>query len=164
MSDKQIQILAFDLGNVLVDFDHTVAAKRIAHFCDKSPKEIFSLFFNSDITSLFEQGKVSPQEFYLKVKEMLGLKLSFESFVPIWNEVFMLSPKNRAVYSLINNLRSRYKVILISNTNILHFEYLKTKFPVFNVFHEIFISYALGLIKPDPLIYKTVVEKLKVMP
>ena len=160
----QIDLLAFDLVNVLVDFDHTVAAKRISHFCDKNQKEIFSLFFSSGITGLFEEGKVSPLDFYIKVKEMLNLKLSYESFVHIWNEVFMLSPKNRAVYSLINNLRSRYKTVLISNTNILHYEYLKNKFPVFNVFHDEFISCILGLVKPDPLIYKIMLEKLNTLP
>jgi len=159
-----IQVVLFDLGNVFVDFDHTIAAKRILHFCDKTPQEIFELFFASRITSLFEEGKIAPYDFFLEVKEMLGLRLSYESFVPIWNEIFSLSGKNREVYSLANNLRAGYTVALISNINMLHYEYLQKKFPVFNVFDRVFTSFELGAVKPDHAIYRKALSALGVLP
>ncbi|MFA5200025.1 MAG: HAD hydrolase-like protein, partial [Candidatus Omnitrophota bacterium] len=110
----------------------------------------------------FEAGKISPQNFYLKVKEMLDLDLSFNSFIPIWNDIFFLSPKNRSVYRLINILRANYETALLSNINTLHYEYLKEKFPVFGVFDKIFLSFEMGLIKPDKEIYKKVIGELKV--
>jgi putative hydrolase of the HAD superfamily len=153
-----------DLGKVLIDFDHLRAAERISNFCDKKPREIFDLFFASEVTILFEEGKISPQEFFKRVKEMLNLRLEYESFVPIWNEIFFLSAKNRAVYSLANHLRANYRVVLLSNINVLHHEYLKKYFPVFNVFHDIFASYELGVIKPKHAIYRRCLETLKVSP
>lgn len=164
MDKKEIEVLIFDLGNVLIDFDHTIAAKRIASFCDKSPQQIFDLFFASDITIVFEEGKVSPRDFYLRVKEMLGLRLEYDSFVPIWNDIFFLSAKNRVLYSLINRLRERYKTALVSNINTLHYEYVKERFPVFGVFHKVFVSFELGAIKPNHLIYKKALEDLKAEP
>ena len=164
MNNAGIEVLVFDLGNVLVDFDHTIAAERISRFCDKSPKEIYDLFFASEATVLFEEGKISPQDFYLKVKEMLNLRLNYDSFAPIWNEIFFLSAKNRAVYSLINKLRDSYKTALISNINILHYEYLKKHFPVFNVFHKVFTSFELGAVKPGHEIYKKTLNILGVEP
>ncbi|MCX5707261.1 MAG: HAD family phosphatase [Candidatus Omnitrophica bacterium] len=162
MISEEIKAIVFDLGNVLVDFDHTIAAKRIASFCTKTPEEIFKLFFSSDITGLFEEGKLAPEEFFLKVKEMLGLKLSYQGFVPIWNEIFYLSPQNRLVYSLANSLRADYKVALISNINILHYEYLKKHYPVFNVFYKVFTSCDLKAVKPNPLIYQKMLVELEV--
>lgn len=159
-----IELVLFDLGNVLIDFDFSISAKRIGNFCNKGPKEIFELFFDSKIVSLFEAGKISPIDFFAKVKEMLGLSLSYEAFVPIWNEIFFLSAKNRAVYSLINKISQNYKTAMISNINILHYEYLKKHFPVFNVFHNIFLSYELGLVKPDPAIYQQALQSLGVEP
>ena len=164
MDNGNIEVLIFDLGNVLVDFDHSIAAKRISRFCDKTPQEIYDLFFASEATVLFEEGKISPQDFYLKVKEMLNLRLEYDSFVPIWNEIFFLSAKNRAVFSLINKLRERYRTALISNINFLHFEYLKKHFPVFGVFHNVFTSFELGAVKPDHAIYKRMLEILRVPP
>jgi putative hydrolase of the HAD superfamily len=157
-----VQALLFDLGRVVLDFDHSIAASRISQFCAKSPKEIFDLFFESEETVLFEAGRISPKEFYLKVKERLSLNLSFENFVPIWNEIFFLTPQNRAVYSLANALGARYKVALVSNINILHYEYLKKHFPVFSAFHKVFVSCEIGFIKPHHEVYRKALGELGV--
>jgi len=164
MDNAGIEVLIFDLGNVLIDFDHTIAAKRISSFCDKSPQQIFDLFFASDITTIFEEGKIPASDFYLRVKEMLGLRLDYDSFVSIWNDIFFLSAKNRLLYSLINGLKGHYKTALISNINTLHYEYVKERFPVFGVFHKVFTSFEVGAIKPSHLIYKKSLEALGAKP
>ncbi|MBM3250516.1 MAG: HAD family phosphatase [Candidatus Omnitrophica bacterium] len=164
MGSDRIKAVIFDLGNVLIDFDHIIAARRISRFCKKTPEEIYGLFFNSKLTTLFEQGRISPPDFYLKVKEMLRLDLSYEAFVPVWNEIFFLSPKNRLVYNLAVALRARYSLALLSNINILHFEYLKKFFPVFDIFGHVFASCEMGLIKPDARIYESILKELKVLP
>lgn len=163
MSDT-IKVVLFDLGRVLVDFDHKRAAERISFFCPKSPIEIYNLFFESQATIDFEAGKITPENFYQQVKEMLGLKLSYDSFIPIWNDIFFLSPKNRSIFKLVNTLRARYKTALLSNINTLHYEYVKKNFPVFGVFDRVFLSFEMGLIKPDQKIYNKVIQELKVSP
>jgi putative hydrolase of the HAD superfamily len=159
-----IKVILFDLGNVLIDFDFSIAAKRFAYFCEKGPKEITGLFLSSNIINLFEEGKISPKDFFSQVKDMLDLNISYARFIPIWNEVFFLSAKNRSVYSLANNLRNNYRIAVLSNTNMLHYDYIKEYFPVFNIFNEVFASCKMGLIKPDPRIYKQVLEALDVKP
>jgi len=149
-----IKAIIFDLGNVLVDFDHRAAAKKISGFTDKTAEEIFELFFDSEITGLFEKGKISAQEFFLKVKEALNLRMGFEDFLPVWNQIFFLSEKNRAVYDLAVKLRSRYRTVVLTNINTLHYEYIKKNFPIFGPFHEVFASCELGFVKPDHEIYK----------
>lgn len=161
MENHNIKAVIFDLGNVLVDFDHTIAARRIAAFSHKSAQEIFGLFFDSELTGLFEEGKITPQEFFLKVKDALSLKLGYATFVPIWNEIFFLSKKNREVYNIANSLSRHYKAALLSNINISHFNYLKKNFPVFNAFHHIITSYEAGLRKPHPLIYQKALQILE---
>ncbi|MCG2714123.1 MAG: HAD family phosphatase [Candidatus Omnitrophica bacterium] len=164
MAKQEIKVVLFDLGKVLVDFDHKRAAERISAFCDKSGLAIYNLFFDSPVTLAFEEGKISPGKFYQQVKEMLDLKLSYESFVPIWNDIFFLSPKNRMVYALANSLKANYKTALLSNINVLHYEYLKKNFPVFDVFHHLFLSYDLGVAKPNKLIYQKVIKELGIFP
>jgi putative hydrolase of the HAD superfamily len=161
---QAIKILLFDLGRVLVDFDHLRSAERIAAFCSKTPRQIYDLFFESSATIAFEAGKIAPDDFYLQVKQILDLKLSYASFEPIWNDIFFLSAKNRSVFGLVNNLRANYKTAMLSNINILHYEHLKKNFPVFGVFDKIFLSFQLGLIKPDKEIYNLVIQDLGVEP
>jgi len=157
---KAIKVILFDLGNVLIDFDYNIAARRIAHFCGRSPGDIPGLLLGSSLTGIFEMGKIIPEEFFSRIKEMLDLSISYERFVPIWNEVFFMSAKNRSVYSLANKLRSNYKIAVLSNINTLHYEYLKERFPVFGIFHEVFASCKMGLVKPDPKIYSKTLEAL----
>lgn len=164
MDDKRIKAIIFDLGNVLVDFDHRIAAKRVSEFTDRSPDEIFNLFFDSELTRLFEEGRISPQEFFLKTKEILNLKLDYDGFIPIWNEIFFLTEKNLAVYDLAKQLKDRYRLALLSNINVLHFDYLRSKFTVFDAFHNIITSYRIGFRKPHPLIYKKTLESLGTQP
>ncbi|MCX5668522.1 MAG: HAD family phosphatase [Candidatus Omnitrophica bacterium] len=160
----QIKVVLFDLGRVLVDFDHLRSAQRMAAFCSKTPRQIYDLFFESSATIAFEAGKITPEDFYLQVKQMLDLKLSYVSFEPIWNDIFFLSVKNRSVFSLVNNLRANYKTAMLSNINILHHEYLKKNFPVFGVFDKVFLSFQLGFVKPDKEIYNLVIRDLGVSP
>jgi len=160
---RHIKAIIFDLGNVLIDFDHKIAAERISKSAHKNPQEIFNLFFDSELTALFEEGKISPLEFFLKVKETLNLKLDYSEFIPIWNEIFFLSEKNRYVYNLAKILKSHYIIALLSNINILHFDYLKKNFTVFDAVHHIITSFEVGFRKPHPLIYKKALETLGVL-
>lgn len=165
MGNHCIEAIIFDLGNVLVDFDHSIAAKRISNFCGKSPQEIFDIFFDSELTGLFEEGKIAPSKFFLKVKEVLNLKLDYDQFVPIWNEIFFLTEKNYAVYNLAKSLKNRYKIALLSNINILHFDYLKKNFShLLDAFHNTIISCEVGYRKPHPLIYKKTLDILEAQP
>jgi len=164
MPEAGIKVILFDLGNVLVDFDFSPAVKRISGFCSKGHDEILKLFFDSGATNSFEKGELSAGEFYRRARDTLGLKLGYESFVPIWNEVFFFSSKNRAVYHIANRLKKNYRIGLLSNTNILHYKHIKENFPIFNVFEKIFLSFELGAAKPDKAIYQKVIKALGVLP
>lgn len=164
MDDNKIKAVIFDLGNVLIDFDHFIAAQKISELIDKSAKEIYDLFFDSELTALFEEGRIEPSDFFLEVREKLNLKLDYKAFLPIWNEIFFLSEKNRAVYNIAKSLKKNYRLALLSNINILHFEYVKQNFPVFDIFDSIIASFEIGCRKPHPLIYKKTLEMLRVLP
>ncbi|HTY45271.1 MAG TPA: HAD family phosphatase [Patescibacteria group bacterium] len=162
--DCRIKAVIFDLGRVLVDFDHTIAARRMAAYTAKDPGEIFAMFFDSELTGSFEEGKIAPREFFERVMELLRCNLTYEQFLPIWNEIFFLTDTNRAVYALASGLKQRFKVALVSNINRLHFEYLKDHFPIFDCFHCIVASYEVGVRKPDPKIYEQALKSLGVLP
>lgn len=159
-----VEAVIFDLGNVLIDFDHLIAAKKISKLTNMTAQEIYELFFDSELTSLFEEGRISPSEFFVKVKEKLDLELDYERFASIWNEIFFFSEKNSSVYSIAKSLKKIYKLALITNINILHFDYLKKNFPVFDIFDPVVTSFQIGFRKPHPLIYKKTLEMLQVLP
>ena len=160
----QIKAIIFDLGNVLVDLDPRISAAKLAGYVNKSADDIYGIFSKSQLIQPFEEGKISAGEFFSRVKEALVLEIEFERFKGIWNGIFFLKPDNRQVYDLIRRLYPSYTTALLSNTNYLHFEYLKYAFPVFDRFHHILLSYEMGLVKPDPRIYRKALDILKADP
>jgi glucose-1-phosphatase len=159
-----IKAIIFDLGNVVVSFDHRIAARKIAPLCAKQEDEIFKFFFDSPLTGMFEEGKIEPRDFFSEVKKSLGFSLGYEEFLPIWNEIFFLTETNRAVHGLAKRLGHNYKVALLSNINILHFDYLRVNFPIFEPFHNLLLSFEMKLKKPDAQIYQRALAVLGVMP
>ncbi|MBI4982048.1 MAG: HAD family phosphatase [Candidatus Omnitrophica bacterium] len=161
---RKIKGIIFDLGNVLIDFDHNIAAKRICACSEKTIPEVYQFFFDSPLTGMFEEGKISEQDFFSEVKKALGLNIGYEQFLPIWNEIFFLSENNRRVYSLAKSLREKYRIIILSNINVLHYSFLKNNFSVFDAFNDVVTSFEQGSRKPDELIYKTALYKLDAHP
>jgi len=160
MEQKAPRAVIFDLGRVILDFDHNIAAQKIYRFTAKTPNEIYQIFFDSDLTVSFEEGKISPFDFYLRIKELLALRLGYEDFVDIWNSIFFLTPDNLEVYSLAIRLSRHYPTLLLSNINLLHLEYIKKEFSIFDAFNYIVASCKVGAVKPKPVIYKQALELL----
>lgn len=155
-------VILFDLGRVLIDFDHNIAVRRIKNFCSLDEKEIFNLFFDSDLTDRYERGVISSFDFFKEAKKMLKAEISYEEFMPIWNEIFTPHP---GMYEIVEFLKDNYRLYLISNINKLHFEYLQEKFgDHFKFFSYIFLSYELGLRKPDLRIYNLIIDYISTRP
>jgi len=160
MTDERV--ILFDLGRVLIDFDHTIAVKKMMHFCTLDEKGIYNLFFDSGITDKYERGLISSQDFFKEAKRMLNAEISYQEFVPIWNEIFTPHPGMREI---VESLKDNYGLYMASNINKLHFEYLHERFnDCFKFFNYLFLSYELGLRKPDLKFYRYVLDYLKQKP
>jgi putative hydrolase of the HAD superfamily len=151
-----------DLGNVLINFNHWIAANKFAKFSSRNLDDIYNLLFDSPFTSSFEVGAIKPEAFFLAMKEELGMSIDYNRFLPIWNEIFFLTSDNVQVYQLVRTLKERFKVIMISNINQLHFEYLKENFRIFDPFDKIILSYEVGVRKPHPKIYTVALDQCAV--
>lgn len=150
---NKIKAVIFDLGNVLIGFDHRIGVKKILKHTHKSTREIYDLFFDSVFTREFEKGKISCGEFFAKVRDMLELQIGYEEFLPIWNEIFFAKPEMERFVASLNSGR---KLVLLSNVNQLHYEYLTAAFPsAFGLFSpdKIIPSFRTGFMKPDREIY-----------
>ena len=159
---KEIKAVIFDLGNVLIGFDHTIAVKKILKHTPKKSRDIYDLFFDSDLTQEFEKGKTGTLEFFQQVKTALELKISYGEFLPIWNEIFFSKPESE---DFVGSLNSGIKLALLSNINQLHYEYIREEFSsTIGLFEpdKIIPSFRTGFIKPDKEIYDLALKALDV--
>jgi len=155
MSARKYDTFLFDLGRVIVDFDHCISAGKIAALCRKSAEEIYDMFFDSDLTKKFDRGRVTPEEFVDEVKRILNIDISYEGFVAIWNNIFS---EKKDVSAFIRQVKKDYQIALISNVNVLQYTYIKKKFSIMDEFEKVILSYEVGVQKPDPLIYDTAIK------
>jgi putative hydrolase of the HAD superfamily len=106
---------------------------------------------------LYQTGKVSSEEFYAAIKTILNLQLNYERFVEIWNHSFTFTPIIDD--AVIENLAKQYRLLILSDTNELHFEFIRQKFPVLRHFDDFVLSYEVGFLKPSEEIFRIAVER-----
>jgi glucose-1-phosphatase len=153
---KKYEYIVFDLGNTLIRFDHNISANKIAKRFNVDAKKIYDTFFDSGITRPFERGHLTPKEFHTKAAELLGFDLPYEEFVEIWNDIFWADEE---MCTLARQLKkSGYKLFLLSNISMLHFEHINKKFDIMHIFDELILSYKVGAIKPERKIFDEVVK------
>jgi putative hydrolase of the HAD superfamily len=151
-----IKLIIFDLGNVILNFDHMIICRKLSKISKYSASKICEIMFSSDLQRLYDQGKIESYDFFKKVSDKLNIKISFNDFKLIWEDIFSL---NQGMSELLLSLKRRYKIFLLSNTNEMHFEYIKNKFKVIEIIDEYILSYKLGITKPDKRIYYEALKK-----
>ncbi|MDD3295990.1 MAG: HAD family phosphatase [Candidatus Omnitrophica bacterium] len=144
--------LAFDLGNVLFNFDYTVALKKIQPQMKASVKDIMSALYDDDFALDFERGKVSPEEFYRCFCRKFSLDLGYDDFVDAWCKIFFPNPEMVKLIKLLSRENSLY---LISNINELHYKYLNSLYGSFFLFFKsLILSFEVKAVKPEEKIYR----------
>ncbi|MBS3920817.1 MAG: HAD family phosphatase [Deltaproteobacteria bacterium] len=167
MDRKSIDVILFDLGNVILPFNHYQIAEKLSRFTKnvdfQDPEMIFYYLFNFENGAIngYEMGKTSSLEFFKSLKEFLQLTLSFEEFIPIWNDIFW---ENLEVSEIIRSLKGKERLGLLSNTNPLHFDYILLKFPVVQIFDKWILSHEVGFKKPAIEIFQKAIEWAGVEP
>src|SRR5207237_492779 len=65
---------------------------------------------------------------------------------------------------LLDSLRSRYRIAALSNSNELHWDRNTNEMGITSLFEIAISSHEVGVCKPDPEIYLTALERLRVPP
>jgi len=152
-----IKTIIFDLGNVIINVDHRSICGKIAKHSKYTADDIYRIGFNSQEFKLYDEGKIESEELFQWVVKRFGIDISYDIFQGIWSETFSL---NDSVYLLLKELKKRgYNLILLSNTNELHFDHIKINFGVIDAFDDLVLSYRLGYSKPHEEVYTEVLRR-----
>jgi len=154
-----IKAIIFDIGNVLLKFDYQLAFNAIAaHTGEISPALIASL---EPLNRDFEAGVVGRSEFIRRVGEAIAFAGTEAEFVAAWEAIFV---ENHLMRDLVEKLRERYPLYLLSNVGKIHHEYIFRTYPVFESFTDGVFSYRARCLKPDPEIYQIAARQFGVNP
>ncbi|MEX2260953.1 MAG: HAD family phosphatase [Bryobacteraceae bacterium] len=152
-----IRTVIFDLGKVLIPFDFTRGYRALEELCGCPAGDIPRRIGATGLVPRFEAGQVGPEDFVRQLCSALEMELDFEKFREIWSCIFLFEPL--IPESMIVRLGERYRLLLLSNTNALHFPMLRESFPLLNHFHDYVLSYEVGAMKPSPRIYAEAIAR-----
>lgn len=151
--------IIFDLGNVIVPFDIGRVLKAFELASPFSADEIKQKIFGSSEIVQFEKGELSAENFFTFVRDLFDLQMDFEEFAKAWNSIFTIEP----ILSdeLIEKLSQKYRLIVLSDTNEIHFHFIREKFPILRHFDGFVVSYEVGHMKPSEEIFTAAVAAAK---
>jgi putative hydrolase of the HAD superfamily len=145
-----IKSFLFDIGNVLVHFDFSIAERRAANLSGRPVKLIREKV--EELKADYESGRLSDELFLSEAMKRIQFTGSRGDFVSLWQEIFR--PID-SMWDLVQRLHEKgYSLFLLSNTNGLHKRYLFDKFPIFRLFEGGVYSHEAGCMKPDDRIFR----------
>ena len=160
-----IQVVLFDLGNVLVDLGSTEKLNKMLASHD-SEKEAWLKWLAAPSVKLFDTGQISLAEFAARlIEEVSGSKASTEQ-VTLFCDEFTRWPKGlyEDALALVKSVKPHIHKGVLSNTNAAHWPRLMQEMGLAGQFDSYFASHHLGLVKPDVSIYQRVLDSLGVEP
>jgi len=148
-----IKAVVFDFGNVLGFFSHRRAAEQLALFAPAgvTADDLLGFLGDSDLEIAFEEGRLTTTEVLARLRQRFDLRGSDEQLALAAADMFT---PNVPVCALVPLLRRRYRLVLLSNTNDLHYRHFRRQFAqTLDHFHALVVSHEVGVRKPDPAVY-----------
>jgi FMN phosphatase YigB (HAD superfamily) len=153
MSDPAV---VFDLGNVLIQVDYQRALERLRPRCRSRQGDLPGAIAASVHLQRFESGAISAMQFTLAFCEELGIAVGHDELCSILCDIF--SPEVDMIRAHEAIRRAGVETYIFSNRSKLHFDFIRGRYRFLEKFDGWFLSYEMGVLKPDPAAYARVEE------
>ena len=157
-----IKNIIFDFGDVFLDLDKAATRRELEAL------EISG--FSSEMMEKnlqYEKGLITSEEFISSYCDSFP-QLTAEKFTNSWNAILLKFPEHRLRFLQELSEENKYKLILLSNTNDIHIEWVKQNVGFFvdfkNCFDAFYLSQEINLRKPDKSIYEFVLKQHDLKP
>lgn len=164
--NNHIKNIVFDLGGVLLNLNFNKAMQAFKKAGLADIEDQINAF--ESVFAQFEKGNISPATFRNAIREKAHVALTDNEIDDLWNLMLLDIPHEKL--KLILDLRSRYMVYLLSNTNAIHWDYICKnafdyhRFRVNDYFEDTFLSFKMHLAKPDKSIYERMLQEANLLP
>jgi len=159
---QNIRNIIFDLGGVILDIDLKRTELAFAALGIGNFNQYYTLQTATPVFENLEMGKITPETFYDEFRQIAQLPLGNESIRDAWNALLLEFIPERI--DLIKQLKQRYNIYLLSNTNQIHYNYFANAYneqiggEFDSLFTKSYYSYQLGMRKPSKEIFEKVIQ------
>lgn len=151
---KSIKTIFFDLGKVIVNFDLAILEKGYAAYGYKPDGNIDEYIMGSESGTRYMEGDISSSDFYKRTRRSFKMDIKYNEFYEVWNSMFFPNPE---VENIIKSIKKNYPdiaLVLMSDTNEAHYNFLKERYEVLGLIDHNVLSYKVGRLKPHPDMFK----------
>ena len=150
------EVVVFDLGKVLLDFDYDIAIRRFAERSNVGIDKVRELI-SSSVQYDYESGKITTDEFFSYVRNGAGFQGGRSEFVNFFSDIF--SPMEMMINFFKRVKKAGLPVCVFSNTNEIAIQYISKHCSFYNDFDFYVLSFQEKGMKPDEPIYRVVEKK-----
>jgi epoxide hydrolase-like predicted phosphatase len=163
MQASGIKNIIFDLGGVILDLsvDHTL--QSFSDLSGRTKNEVEKIFHSTPEFLVYEKGGMTDDEFRDFVRQVYKINAPDSALDKSWNAMLRAMPLDKL--SLLDKLKTKYNVFLLSNTNNIHLDYInKVMMPAVgdrvldDYFHRAYYSHLMFMRKPDAEIFERVMN------
>ena len=147
---QKIDLVAFDLGNVLCTVDEISAAKNLAAKNNQEWEYVYEIVFGQDAKLRFERGEITFDEHARDVIKTLKLDISITELTQIYNSV--IAPSSN-MFPIVSQISKTHRIALASNTSEPHWKYAQRFLPFSSLLDPVIVSYLAGALKPEKAFY-----------
>ena len=161
-TSHMIRTFLFDMGNVLTRFSHDTMCDQIGELCGLDGDSTRRLLIDSGLQWEFERGRISEEVFRDQLSALVGREIDLDQLRLASSDIF--DPIHE-MKPIVQGLKEQgYRLVLLSNTTISHFDWIKSKFDFLVPFDHCVVSYEAGAMKPDPPIYEAALRAIHCEP
>ncbi|WP_165021299.1 MULTISPECIES: HAD family hydrolase [unclassified Dysgonomonas] len=161
--ETSIKNILFDFGGVIVSLNKNNALNRFREIGFSNIDEYINEFRQKGIFLEYEEGKINAEEFYKEFRRLAGKEdISNEDIDSAWLAFLVGIPEYK--FQLLKDLRKKYNVYLLSNTNPSVMSWAQSKdfspegLPIQDFFDKCYLSFEIGCAKPDKEIYEFIIK------
>lgn len=153
----RIEVVAFDLGRVLVKIDFDAFPRELGITRDGTHTELEAKI--EALAAKYETGQVTTEVFLSHLGEAFGHRFERSRLLHAWNAI--IGEQNDEIVPIVEAVRKRFRTAMISNTSASHFAEAERKAPVLELIQDRFLSFRIGSMKPDRRVYERVLSSLR---
>ncbi len=156
-----MEAVVFDLGNVLLPFNWDIAAEKFAVRTGRSRREVDDYMVTMPFLNELSLGRMTKEEYFRVVAKDFAYDGSYEEFALIWSDIFTADEE---MIALAAQLKGRLRSFILSNTSVIHMDFIFSRYPFMNTFDGYILSHEVGLLKPDRRIYEVTRDRFGLEP
>lgn len=168
MIPENTEAIIFDFGGVIINIDYNATIEAFRNLGITNFDDLYSQAQQNRLFDQIETGEISEQRFINGLLEILPKGITPYQVIHAWNAMILDVPEE--TIKLLSQLQGKYKLFLLSNTNSIHIEYAwkhwykTTSQKPEDLFSKVYLSFEMGMRKPNSEIFSFVCYEQKLNP